>query len=71
MYEFDVAYKKEEINDNCKITNEAITVTITLGEYRCLVSENVRLNCDNTRLYEKLNEKDREIEELKKQCPIN
>lgn len=71
MYEFDVAYKKEEINDNCKTTNEAITVTITLGEYRYLVSDNARLNFENTRLCEKLNEKYKEIEGLKRKCQIN
>ena len=71
MFEFDVVYKQEDINDKCKTINEPITVTITLGEYRMLVTENTRLNCQNVSLYEQLGEANRKIEELLNKCPIN
>ena len=71
MYEYDYFSNQEEIDDKYKTTNEAITITITLGEYRMLVSTNARLDCQNIRLLEQLDEANRKIEELKNQCPIN
>ena len=70
MREFDIVYTQEDINDKCKTTNKSITVTITLGEHRMLVEENTRLRCDVERLFEQINEANRKIEELKKQCQI-
>ena len=43
MKEFSIFYKQEEINDKIKTYNEAMTVTITLAEYRFLVEERQRL----------------------------
>ena len=70
MYEFDYFAKQEDINDRYRATNEKIVITITLGEYRMLVSDNVRLECRNQRLCDELDEANRKIEELKNQCPI-
>lgn len=50
MKEFDIVYKREEISDNLKIYDEAITVTITLAEYRFLVEERQRFECELLKL---------------------
>ena len=67
MKEFDIVYKQEEISDNFKTCNEAITLTITLAEYRYLVEENTRLNCENLRLIEETNRAIEEKETINRQ----
>ena len=66
MNEFDIFFTQEEITDKCKTYNETLKVTITLGEYRNLVSENARLQCENYRLNDRLYETEEKLRELGK-----
>lgn len=54
MKEFDIVYKQEEINDKYKTYNESITITITLAEYRFLVEERQRFECELFKLNDEI-----------------
>ena len=54
---FDFIQKTENVNNGEKIskTAETITVTISLAEYRSLVANNQRLECEVDRLNNEVN----------------
>ena len=65
----DFLTKQESINcgeKDCH-TEEMITVTIALAEYRSLVAENERLNCEISRLRELTDQAIEEKETIKRQ----
>jgi predicted nucleic acid-binding Zn-ribbon protein len=68
MKEFDIVYKQEEINDKYKTYNEAITVTITLAEYRFLVEERQRFECELLKLNDVIADLQMKYEDMKNKC---